>query len=547
MRGQRFGWLTAIIFVIGLCGVATAAQSDAIGEEIALIVGQSTVVRTPWPVTRVAVTDPKVADVQVLTTRQVLVQGLAVGATDLILWSEEEGTESWQRRVVVRLDLERIRADLDRLFPTASLEVTDSGEVLLIQGLLRSADEAQQLHSYLEKTQIQYVDMTSVAGIQQVQLQVRVAEVSRSAIRALGINFFQTDNSYFFGQRIGGSGGPLVSSIDIGAPGGQAAGDNLNFATLDDIGPSSVITLFAGFPNADLQVFLQALAEDQYLRLLANPTLVALSGERADFLAGGEFPIPVPQTSGGGAGTITIEYKEFGVHLGFEPTVLGDGGIRLHAIQEVSELTDVGGLTIEGFTVPGLITRRAEATLELKSGQSFAMAGLIQNKTSAVSSRIPGLGDLPILGPLFRSVAFQNDQTELVILVTASLVEPMSEGFVPPLPGSTHTDPNDWELYVEGRVQGRKPAPLDPDSAEWLREMGLSDLVGPGAWDTYEGKMVPAAPSEQTPQDEPAGEPKTNGGLTEQPSAATTKGRKTAANDNSQRLPWQQPSELPGI
>jgi len=487
MQRYRYRWLWAIIFIIGLCSLPQA-HGALETEEITLISGQSTVIRAPWPTVRVAVTDPKVADIQVLTPEQILVQGLSVGATDLILWSEGE-QETWQRRVLVTLDVESIRETLERLFPTAELEVSDSGEVLIIQGLLHSADQAEQLHRYLEKTQLLYVDMTSVAGIQQVQLQVRVAEVSRSASRALGINAFQTDGRYFFGQRLG------APEINIGAAGGQVIGNNLDFVTPSDgIGAGSLVTLFAGFPNSNLEIFVQALAENNYLRLLANPTLVALSGEQADFLAGGEFPIPVPQTSGGGGGTITIQYKQFGVHLLFEPVVLGDGGIRLHAIQEVSELSDIGGLVLEGYTVPGLITRRAEATLELKSGQSFAMAGLIQNKSAAINSRIPGLGDLPVLGPLFRSVKYQNNETELVILVTASLIEPMNLATTPPLPGVTHSKPSDWELYLEGRLEGAAPAKLDPAATEWLREMGLDDLAGPGAWDTYEDKGAPAPP-----------------------------------------------------
>ena len=331
--------------------------------------------------------------------------------------------------------------------------------------------------------------MTSMAGIQQVQLQVRLAEVSRVALRALGVNGLQTRDNFFFGQRIGSSdGGSIVPSINMGPAGDQAVGNNLAFATPDDgIGVSSAVTLFAGFPNSDLQVFLQALAENQYVRILANPTLVALSGEEAQFLAGGEFPIPVPQ--GGGAGlsstTITVDYKEFGVRLKFRPVVLGNGGIRLHAAQEVSDLTDVGSISIQGFTVPALTTRRAETTLELKNGQSFAMAGLLQHSNSAVNSRIPGLGDLPIIGSLFRSVRYKNSETELLILVTASLVEPMNMAQTPPLPGVAHAKPNDWELYVGGRLEGREPAQLDDTSRDWLQQMGLDELVGPGAWDSY--------------------------------------------------------------
>jgi len=489
MWGHFSRWLMAIIFVSGLSNTVLA-QADPASEPITLIAGRSTIVRAPWATVRVAVTDPKVADVQVLTPEQVLVQGLKVGSTDLILWSEDQ-RQTWQRRVVVKLDLENIQNSLQRLFPTAQIEVSDSGEVLLVQGLLRSADQVTQMKDYLEKAKVPYVNMTSLAGIQQVQLQVRVAEVSRLALRQLGFNMVGTDNNFFFGQKVGG----VTPSIDVG-PAAQtfASPDSLSdlaFAT-PAITAGSSVTLFGGFPGSNFEFYLQALAENQYMRILANPTLVALSGEEAQFLAGGEFPIPVPQSSGGGTSqTITIQYKQFGVLLTFQPLVLGDGGIRLRASQEVSELTDVGALVIQGFSIPALTTRRAETTLELKSGQSFAMAGLLRTTDSAISSRIPGLGDLPIIGPLFRSVQYKNQQTELVILVTASLVEPMSLAQAPPLPGATHTQPNDWELYLEGRIEGKKPARIDPVSQKWLKDMGLDQLVGPGAWDSYEEQTYP--------------------------------------------------------
>jgi pilus assembly protein CpaC len=475
--------------VLGLSGLALGQSTGEAQEEVILIAGRSTIVRAPWTTSRVAVTDPRVADVQVLTAQQVLVQGIKVGTTDLILWSQDE-SQTLQRRIVVRMDVETVQTSLQRLFPGAELTASDSGETLIVQGLVRSADQATQLKDLLEKTKMSYVNMTSLAGIQQVQLQVRIAEVARAALRQLGVNAVGTDDDFFFGQKIGG----IVPSMDIG-PAGQIlptapnskAFDSLAFATPEKgITAGSSVTLFAGFPKADLEVYLSALAENQYMRILANPTLIALSGEEAEFLAGGEFPIPVPQSSGGGQQTVTIEYKQYGVLLTFRPVVLGDGGIRLTAMQEVSELTDVGALQIQGYSVPGLTTRRAAATLELKSGQSFALAGLLRNTDAAVTSRIPGLGNLPIIGPLFRSVRYRNEETELVILVTASLVEPMSLAAAPPLPGVAHQAPSDWELYVEGRIEGKKPPRIDPASRQWLEEMGLDKLVGPGAWDTYE-------------------------------------------------------------
>jgi pilus assembly protein CpaC len=231
----------ALVTIAGMSGAADA-QVDPNEEAITVIVGRSVLIRAPWPTSRVAVTAPAIADVQVLTPEQVLVQGLQVGSTDLILWSEDE-QQTWQRRVVVRLDVESIRQDLHRLFPTAELTVSDSGDVLLVQGLLRGADQAEQLHRYLEHRKITYVDMTSVAGVQQVQLQVRVAEVGRQALRVLGTNWFTADEDFFFGQRVGGSGsGPLVPGINIGVPAGAAVEDPLDFVLLDEVSATSPIT-----------------------------------------------------------------------------------------------------------------------------------------------------------------------------------------------------------------------------------------------------------------------------------------------------------------
>ncbi|UCE50068.1 MAG: pilus assembly protein N-terminal domain-containing protein [Phycisphaerales bacterium] len=478
------GWLCAIVVIIGLCGALTA-KAGVDGEGISLIEGRSVVVTAPWPTVRVAVTDPTVANVEVLTPEQVLVQGLKVGSTDIILWSEDE-QQTWQQRVAVRLDVERISKALQTLFPTAELQVSDSDEVLLVQGVLRSADEAEQLRRFLDTAKITYVDTTYVAGVQQVQLQVRVAEVSRDALRQLGMNWFSHAGSYFFGQRLGG-----LATIDIGVNSGPSVGQELEWTFQNAVMPGSAVTVLGGFPDIDLSFFLQALAENGYLRILANPTVVALSGEQANFLAGGEFPVPVPQGGAGAAGgtaAITIQYKEFGVRLSFLPIVLGDGGIRLHASQEVSQLDFTRGVTIVAGSdpVPALITRRAETTLELASGQSFAMAGLLQRTNDATTSRLPGVGNLPVVGALFRSVRYREEETELVIMVTASVVEPLSAATPPPLPGVTHTAPNDWELYLEGRIEGKEPAKLDSATIQWMKDMGLYELVGPGAWASYE-------------------------------------------------------------
>jgi pilus assembly protein CpaC len=501
-------WCVLTVILGGLTPAALAAAEpngvSTAPEIITFLVGESTIVKAPWTTVRVAVTDPTIANVQVLTPQQVLLQGLKVGSTDLIIWSEDEKqVRKW--KVQVRLDTASFKAKLDELFPDASLTVGQSGDSLIVSGLLRSTDQATQLHDLLDKSKISYVDMTSVAGVQQVQLQVRVAEVSRQALRSMGISYFHTDDDWFAGMRGVSSTGATNTSIDIGVPSGTTPADSLPFEFGQDVSAGSAASIFAGFPNSAFEFFLQALIENQALRILANPTLVALSGEEASFLAGGEFPIPVVQGSSGGGATnaVTIQYKEYGVRVAFRPVVLGDGTIRLTASPEVSDLSDTGAVTIQGFRIPALITRKAETTLELKSGQTFAMAGLLQHKTEATSSRIPALGELPVLGPLFRSVRYQKNETELVVLVTASLVEPMSVASPPPVPGFLHSDPNDWDFYIEGRIEGKRPAEISPQDAKELKQMGLDELVGPGAWDSYNS---PASSSAGT--NSPAGSQK---------------------------------------
>ena len=460
--------------------------SDQAGTEVTILHRQSYILPSPWKVARVAVTDPAIADIKVLTADQVLIQGLKIGTTDILLWSEDE-TQVLQKKVNVVLDVEKIRAKLGSLFPSSSLQLSESGENLIIMGSHRNASNAAQLQEYLEKTGISFIDMTDVAGVQQVQLQVRIAEVTKTALRKLGVDWVQAGTDFQSGIRPGGA---LADSYSI------TPGSILEY----ELGSS--VTAFGVVTKADLAFFLEALAENQYLRLLANPTLVALNGEEAGFLAGGEFPVPVVQNSGTGTGgsAISIEYREYGVRLMFKPIVLGDGTIRLYASPEVSELDYANGTTVNGTSVPGVLSRKAQTTVELKSGQSFAMAGLLSDSATSKNSSIPGLGDLPVLGPLFRSVRYQNKETELVILVTANLVEPMNiDPKTAPLPGMLHKAPNDWKLYIDGDIEAQDLSKLDAMDAEWLRKLGLDNLNGPGAWDEY-GDEAPVSQADMTPE-----------------------------------------------
>ena len=242
-------------------------------------------------------------------------------------------------------------------------------------------------------------------------------------------------------------------------------------------------------------MYIRALKENNYVRILAEPNLVAISGEEATFLVGGEFPVPIVQgTSVGVGSSISVEYKEVGVRLRFRPEVLGQNRVRLQVAPEVSQLSELYGTSVQGANVPGVATRRSSTVVELRSGQTFAMAGLLENKTDARNSSIPLLGDLPFIGPLFRSVRYQENQTELVVLVTAELVEPMDSLGTEPLPGFLHERPNDWQFFVDGRIEGTVIAPLPPAQAAEVRRLGLDKLTGPGAWRRFDELPVPARP-----------------------------------------------------
>jgi pilus assembly protein CpaC len=487
VKGLMLAGLFFMILGVPVQAVVGLA-ADGAGSEVSILHRQSEIIKTDFKVARVAVTDPAIADIKVLTSDQVLIQGLKVGTTDILLWSEDE-TQVLQKKVNVVLDVEKIRAKLGDLFPQSSLQLSESGENLIIRGSHRSADQAAQLQEYLGKMNIPFVDMTDVAGVQQVQLQVRIAEVSKSGIRSLGVSWIQKGSDFSSAVSPGKGLTGTAELADFGLSGGALSGSSL--------------TAVGILPRADIAFFLEALEENQYLRLLANPTLVALNGEEAGFLAGGEFPVPVVQGSGGGgdsgASAISIEYKEYGIKLNFRPVVLGDGRIRLYASPEVSELDYANGTTVNGTSVPGILSRKAETTVELKSGQSFAMAGLLSNSATASNSSIPGIGDLPVLGPLFRSVRYQNKETELVVLVTANLVEPMNlDPKTAPLPGFLHKAPNDWKLYIDGDIEAQDLSKLDTVDAEWLRRLGLDQLNGPGAWDAYDA-AAPASQADMTP------------------------------------------------
>lgn len=377
---------------------------------------------------------------------------------------------------------------LEQLLGTR-LKLQDIGGVMTVRGRVPNVSTGERLSAFMQSTGLKWADMTEIGGLQQVQLRVRIAEASRIALRQLSVTAVAGGNTVFGGVQAPTSNGTPFQQVSI-APRNGAPVNDADFR-FRNTPVSTAATLFGGVTGADLEIYLRALTENRYIRLLAEPNLVAASGETATFLVGGEFPIPIVQGSVvGGGSTVTIEYKEFGIRLNFRPEVLGEGKLRLEVAPEVSELSEIGALNQNGFTVPSLVTRRSKSTVELGNGQSFAMAGLLRTLEQSTVAKVPVLGEIPVLGALFRSVRFEQQETELVVIVTAELVEPLDDGMQRPTPGDLHEAPSDWELFMEGRNSG---AVAVGHPLERLKSLGLEGVKGPGAWRRPEQARIPAA------------------------------------------------------
>jgi pilus assembly protein CpaC len=449
----------------------------------------------------IAVGDPTMLDFEILPNpRMIRLTGKRPGITDLSVTAADGQTFSFEVRVVY--DLEMLRARLRQAFPDTFLRVAQMREHLVIEGEARTTAQVSDIlktaEAYMASAQAsrqtggatwsgdagvptppqprgtsnlqfrggtptagpvlpqaggasvkpQIINLIRVPGVHQVLLQVRVAELNRTALRQIGADIFGVDpkSGTLFGTNIAGSTATAASVLGLGGLTGSV-----------NAGNGASTTAFGIFPSANFAIMLRALRDNSLLSILAEPNLIALDGHRASFLAGGQFPVPVPQGGGGVVNNVTIEFKNFGVQLDFTPHVLDDDTVRLAVTSEVSSIDFTLGTTlvVGGSPVPGLNTRVATTTVELREGQTLAIAGLLQVEIDAETARIPGLGDLPIIGPLFSNTSHKRIEKELVLMVTPHLVAPMNQGQVPPTPGCDLLDPNDLEFYLLNRIEGR--------------------------------------------------------------------------------------------
>lgn len=394
------------------------AQSVTPGAApLRVMVGKSLLINTTERLKRVSVTDPSVADALVVTPTQVLVNGLAPGEVSLLIWDELERSRSFDLRVDV--DITAASEEMHRLFPDEQISVTPSRNAIVVSGHVTTEDVAKHagaLASAYSKNVVNVLTFGPV-GAEEVLLEVKFAEVNRTALTQLGINMFST------------GAGNTIGTITTGQFGsiGEGPINSSGTSTTGTTTVSNLLNMFFFNPQVHLGAVIQALHERNLLQILAEPNLVAVNGKEASFLAGGEFPFPVVQPGAGGISTVTVQFREFGVRLKFTPVIQPNGNIHLHVAPEVSTLDFANAVTVSGTTIPAISTRKADTEFELQDGQSFVIAGLMDNRVTHIANKIPGLGDIPILGNLFKSTSNQKSNSELMVLCTVRRVSPSTE------------------------------------------------------------------------------------------------------------------------
>jgi pilus assembly protein CpaC len=429
-----------------LSGLLVAATTSWIfaqagPEEIRLTVGKSIVIDYPADIARISTSNPDIADASPVTGREVLVHGKSFGTVTLVVWSKT-GQRNFYN-ITVEQNLEPLRKLLKDTFPGQDIHVQSSRDSLSLTGQVANkdiGDRATALATPFAKQVVNDLQVAEAPAEKQILLRIKFAELDRSAANSFAVNLISTGATNTIG---GVSTGQYSSSTP---PSSVGAGLTSPFSI------TNALNIFAFRPDLNLGAFIEALEQKNLLQTLDEPTLMTSNGKEASFLVGGEFPIPVLQ-GGANSGAVTIQFREFGVRLTFTPTITGNNNIRLHVKPEVSALDYSNALSFNGFTIPALSSRKMETNVELGEGQSFVIAGLIDNQVTETISRIPGLSSLPILGNLFKSRSVSKNDTELVVLVTPEITMPLLPGdakpivpmprpfLVPVTPGSTDAFP----------------------------------------------------------------------------------------------------------
>jgi pilus assembly protein CpaC len=404
-------------------------QESSEPQTLHLLVGRSLVITSPSRIKRVSLADPEIAEAIVVSPTQVLVNGKKPGGVSLLLWDEADQSQAFE--VSVDIDVLGLSQKIHEVFPNENVHIDTSKDVVIITGKISSSVVADKILEVVKGAAPKVTSMMEIPPplTGEILLQVRFAEVDRSALTQLGFNLMSTGAGHTFGsittQQFGGVGTPAITDTPgtSTTPGSATVTQEL----------SSALNLFLFNPDIHLAATIQALQNKNLFQILAEPNLMTESGKEATFLAGGEFPYPTIQGSSGGTGgnAVTIQFKEFGIRLSFTPILAADGSIHLKVKPEVSTLDFSNAVTLNGFVLPALSTRRVESEMSLADGQTFAIAGLVDNRVTELLSKIPGLGDIPVLGKLFQSKSLNKSKNELLVIVTPHIVRPLSPAQVP--------------------------------------------------------------------------------------------------------------------
>jgi pilus assembly protein CpaC len=404
-------------------------------EDLRLTIGKSVVIDYPSDIRQISTSNPDIADASPVTTREILLHGKGIGAATMVVWSKT-GQRTFYN-VTVDLNLDSLRRSLREDFPGDKVEVHPSRDAIALTGVVQSKDESDRisaLSATYAKTVVNSLQIASPVD-KQILLRVKFAQLDRLASQNYGVNFISTGAANTIGGIQTGPGSASITSLQGGKGGaGQAVTASINNA----------LNIFAFRPDLNLGAFIQALQGNNILQILAEPNIVTSNDKEAQFLVGGEFPVPTLQ-GGANSGAVTVQFREFGIRLTFHPLITANKTIKMYIKQEVSTIDTANGVVINGFTIPALATRRAETNVELGEGQSFIVAGLVDNRETDSFSKIPVLSSLPIFGSLFKVRAESKNRSELVMMITPEITEPLNPNDAKPMP----TFPRDFLVRVE--------------------------------------------------------------------------------------------------
>ena len=417
------------VSALSIFGAATTGLLAQTGtQELKLTVGRSVVIDYPSDIGRISTSNPDIVDAVPITAREILINAKASGQSSLIVWSKS-GERSFFS-VTVDQNLESIQKLLKEAFPNETIEIVASRDSAQLNGRVSTqqvADRAAALVGPLVKSIVNNLQIAPQPIDKQIVLHVKFAELNRSKADQLGLNILSTGAANTPGRITTGQFTAGSASALNGVIGGSIQGTSTSFNLSD------ALNIFAFRPDLNLAAAIKALESNSVLQILAEPNLVTTNGKEASFLAGGEFPVPILQ-GGGNAGAVTIQFREFGIRLNFLPVITPNGTIKMHVKQELSTIDLNNAVVLSGFTIPALATRRAETDVELGEGQSFAIAGMIDERAQESFNKLPGLANIPILGVLFKSRERRKSKTELVVIVTPETIAPYNPGETVPMP-----------------------------------------------------------------------------------------------------------------